>query len=88
MCCRALSHSQQEVSSLEQRLLRAEQAEAELSQELREAEAHAAEQEGSLLRAAALEDRLKELQAEQGQLDNYKQVIETVTVVPVSTERI
>lgn len=62
------------MSSLEQRLLRAEQAEVELSQELREAEAHAHEQEGNLLRAAALEDRLKEFQAEQGQLDNYKQV--------------
>lgn len=73
-CCRALSKSQQEVGSLEQRLLRAEQAEAELSQELREAEVRALEQEGSLLRAAALEGRLKESQAEQGQLDNYKQV--------------
>lgn len=71
--CRALRSSQQEVSSLEQRLLRSEQAEAELSHQLRDAEAHAAEQEGCLIRATALEDRLKEYQAEHGQLDNYKQ---------------
>ena len=72
-----MARSQQEISGLEQRLVRAEQAEAELSRELQEAEAQALEQEGSLLRAAALEDRLKECQAEQGQLDNYKQVPST-----------
>ena len=69
-----MARSQQEVSGLEQRLAKAEQAEAELNRELQAAEAVVLEQEGSLMRAAALEDRLKEYQAEQGQLDNYKQV--------------
>ena len=59
---------------LEQRLAQAEQSEGDALREVRQAEATAEEQEGLLLRAAALEGKLKELQAEQGQLDTYKQV--------------
>ena len=54
--------------------MRAEQSESEALRELREAESAAVDQESLLLRAAALEDKLKEYRAEQGQLDNYKQV--------------
>ena len=72
--CRSVATSQQEVAALEQRLVKAEQSEGEALRELREAEATAVEHEGLLLRAAALEGKLKELQAEQGQLDTYKQV--------------
>ena len=73
-CSRALAQSQQEALSLEQRLSKAEQAESEALRELREAEAVAVDQESLLLRASALEDKLKEYRAEQGQLENYKQV--------------
>ena len=62
------------MAALEQRLTKAEQSEGDALRELREAEATAVEHEGLLLRAAALEGKLKELQAEQGQLDTYKQV--------------
>ena len=54
--------------------MKAEQSQGEAMRELREAEAAAIEQESLLLRAAALEDKLKESRAEQGQLDTYKQV--------------
>ena len=85
MCCRTLAKSQQEVTSLEQRLGKAERAESEALRELREAESAAVDQEGLLLRASALEDRVKEYRAEQGQLENYKQVrngyIETLLVI-------
>lgn len=74
MSCRALATSQQEVSSLEQRLTKAEQSEGEALRELREAELAVGDQERLLARAAALEDKLKEYRAEQGQLENYKQV--------------
>ena len=60
--------------SLEQRLGKAEQAESEALRELREAESVAVDQESLLLRASALEDKLKEFRAEQGQLENYNQV--------------
>lgn len=72
--CRSLAASQQEVKSLEGRLSQAEQAEGDAMRAVREAEAAAVDQEGLLLRAAALEDKLKETRAEQGQLENYKQV--------------
>jgi len=39
------------------------------------------DQESLLLRAAALEDKLKESRAEQGQLENYKQVSQIFLVV-------
>ena len=74
LCHRTLAKSQQEVSSLEQRLGKAEQAESEALRELREAESAAVDQESLLLRASALEDKLKEYRAEQGQLETYKQV--------------
>lgn len=60
--------------SLEQRLSKAEQAEGEALRELREAESAALDQESLLLRANALENKVKEYRAEQGQLENYKQV--------------
>ena len=47
---------------------------------VREAETAAVDQEGLLLRAAALEDKLKESRAEQGQLENYKQVSQSYLV--------
>ncbi|KAL0020506.1 hypothetical protein WJX79_001917 [Trebouxia sp. C0005] len=71
---RSLAASQQEVKSLEGRLSQAEQAEGDAMRAVREAEAAAVDQEGLLLRAAALEDKLKETRAEQGQLENYKQL--------------
>ena len=74
VCCRALAKSQQEALSLEQRLGKAEQAESEALRELREAESAAVDQESLLLRASALEDKVKEYRAEQGQLETYKQV--------------
>lgn len=72
--CRSLAASQQEVKGLEVRLTKAEQAQGDAMRELREAEVAAADQERLLLRAAALEDKLKESRGEQGQLENYKQV--------------
>ena len=75
--CRLLAVSQQELASLEGRLSQAEQAEGDGMRAVREAEAAAVDQEGLLLRAAALEDKLKESRAEQGQLENYKQVSST-----------
>ena len=75
--CRLLAVSQQEVASLEGRLSQAEQAEGDAMRAVREAEAAAVDQEGLLLRAAVLEDKLKESRAEQGQLENYKQVSST-----------
>ena len=72
--CRALTSSHQEVTGLEQRLSKAEQSEGEALRELREAESALVDQQALLLRAAALEDKLKESRAEQGQLHNYKQV--------------
>lgn len=60
--------------SLEQRLSKAEQAEGEALRELREAESAAVDQKSLLLRANALENKVKEYRAEQGQLENYKQV--------------
>lgn len=71
---RSLAASQQEVASLEGRLSQAEQAEGDAMRAVREAEAAAVDQESLLLRAAALEDKLKESRAEQGQLENYKQL--------------
>lgn len=72
--CRALAASQQEVTGLEHRLTKAEQAEGEALRELREAESAAVDQERLLLKLAAVEEKLKESRAEQGQLENYKQV--------------
>jgi len=80
-CCRSLAASQQEVKSLEGRLSQAEQAEGDATRAVREAEAAAVDQESLLLRAAALEDKLKESRAEQGQLENYKQVSQFFLVV-------
>ena len=54
--------------------MKAEQAEGDALRELREAESAAVDQERLLLRLAAVEDKLKDSRAEQGQLDNYKQV--------------
>ena len=54
--------------------MKAEQSESGALRELREAELVAADHESLLARAAALEDKLKEYRAEQGQLENYKQV--------------
>lgn len=54
--------------------MKAELSESEALRELREAESVAADHESLLVRAAALEDKLKEYRAEQGRLENYKQV--------------
>lgn len=74
--------------SLEQRLSRAEQAEGEALRELREAESAAVDQESLLLRANALENKVKEYRAEQGQLENYKQVSNspntTITIMMIT----
>ncbi len=69
------------MKGLEQRLARAEQSEGDALRELREAEVAAVDQESLLLRAAALEDKLMESRAEQGQLENYKQVRSTAFTV-------
>lgn len=79
--CRSLATAQQEVKSLEGRLSQAEQAEGDAMRAVREAETAAVDQESLLLRAAALEDKLKESRAEQGQLENYKQVSQIFLVV-------
>ena len=76
--CRSVAASQQEVSSLEVRAAKAEQAQGDAMRELREADVAAADQESLLLRAAALEDKLRESRGEQGQLENYKQVSQVV----------
>ena len=79
--CRSVAASQQEVSSLEVRAAKAEQAQGDAMRELREAEVAAADQETLLLRAAALEDKLRESRGEQGQLENYKQVSQALHVL-------
>lgn len=83
---RALATSQQEVSSLEQRLTKAEQSEGEALRELREAELAVGDQERLLARAAALEDKLKEYRAEQGQLENYKQLTKELEAAKARVE--
>ncbi|KAL3131337.1 hypothetical protein ABBQ38_000625 [Trebouxia sp. C0009 RCD-2024] len=83
---RALATSQQEVSSLEQRLVKAELSESEALRELREAELVAGEHESLLVRAAALEDKLKEYRAEQGQLENYKQLTKELEAAKARVE--
>ena len=67
--------------SLEQRLSKAEHAEGEALRELREAESAAVDQESLLLRANALENKVKEYRAEQGQLENYKQVSNSPNII-------
>ena len=69
------------MKGLEIRLAKAEQAQGDAMRELREAEVAAADQESLLLRAAALEDKLRESRGEQGQLENYKQVSQMVHVL-------
>ena len=70
---RALARAQAEGEVLEARIVEGEEREAHLQSELRAAEAAVADRDGLSVRVAALEERLKETRAEQGQLANYKQ---------------
>ncbi|EIE18143.1 hypothetical protein COCSUDRAFT_49368 [Coccomyxa subellipsoidea C-169] len=71
---RSLVRARADAEALEARAHAAEAVEAGLQSELRAAEAAGAEADAALARCQALEERLSELRAEQGQLATYKEM--------------
>lgn len=72
---RSVAKAEAEVRTLEVRLADAEEAESALHRDLRAVEAAAADQDELEAKVAALQERLEETRAVQGQLANYKQVL-------------
>eukprot|EP00873_Tetraselmis_striata_P035267 jgi/Tetstr1/455531/TSEL_042354.t1 len=70
----AVSRTEAEMDTLERRLREAEEREAALAADLREAEAVVAERDMLAVRVNALEEKLNENRAERAQIDQYKQV--------------
>ncbi len=69
-----MAKAEAELQVLEARILEAEEVEASLHRDLREAENATADRDDLEAANIALKERLEETRAEQGQLANYKQV--------------
>ncbi|KAK9815909.1 hypothetical protein WJX72_011792 [[Myrmecia] bisecta] len=94
---RSIAKARGEVASMERRVKQAEDGEALLMHDLRQAEALAADRDELAARVGALEEKLRETRAESGKLQNYKQLVreledarmrlenEVVTTVKIAT---